>query len=126
MLNATNGIQTKTAKELADALKSQTMMDIVGDKGNKYVDQYLEKIVNKVQTLLPDSASVTLNNVKLNESALDAFRSAKTTKDAVNALADLIAQFNNLSIKSFAEPGQVMTVSYNGRTASAHLVIDVK
>lgn len=124
--NATNGIQTKTAKELADALKSQTMMDIVGDKGNKYVDQYLEKIVNKVQTLLPDSASVTLNNVKLNESALDAFRSAKTTKDAVNALADLIAQFNNLSIKSFAEPGQVMTVSYNGRTASAHLVIDVK
>ena len=124
--NATNGIQTKTAKELADALKSQTMMDIVGDKGNKYVDQYLEKIVNKVQTLLPDSASVTLNNVKLNESALDAFRSAKTTKDAVIALADLIAQFDDLSINSFAEPGQVMTVSYNGRTASAHLVIDVK
>lgn len=124
--NATNGIQTKTAKELADALKSQTMMDIVGDKGNKYVDQYLEKIVNKVQTLLPDSASVTLNNVKLDESDLDAFRSAKTTKDAVIALADLIAQFGNLSINSFAEPGQVMTVSYNGRTASAHLVIDVK
>ena len=124
--NATNGIQTKTAKELADALKSQTMMDIVGDKGNKYVDQYLEKIVNKVQTLLPDSASVTLNNVKLKESDLDAFRSAKTTKDAVNALADLIAQFGNLSINSFEEPGQVMTVSYNGRTASAHLVIDVE
>lgn len=121
-----DGIQTKTAKELADALKSQTMMDIVGDKGNKYVDQYLEKIVNKVQTLLPDSASVTLNNVKLDENALNAFRSAKTTKDAVNALADLIAQFGNLSINSFAEPGQVMTVSYNGRTASAHLVIDVQ
>lgn len=124
--NATNGIQTKTAKELADALKSQTMMDIVGDKGNKYVDQYLEKIVNKVQTLLPDSASVTLNNVKLDESALDAFRSAKTTKDAVIALANLIEKFSNLSINSFAEPGQVMTVSYNGRTASAHLVIDVE
>lgn len=124
--NATNGIQTKTAKELADALKSQTMMDIVGDKGNKYVDQYLEKIVNKVQTLLPDSASVSLNNVNLDESALDAFRSAKTTKDAVIALANLIEKFSNLSINSFEEPGQVMTVSYNGRTASAHLVIDVK
>ena len=121
-----DGIQTKTAKELADALKSPTMMDIVGDKGNKYVDQYLEKIVNKVQTLLPDGASVTLNNVKLDESDLDAFRSAKTTKEAVNALADLIAEFGDLSINSFAEPGQVMTVSYNGRTASAHLVIDVK
>lgn len=125
--NATNGIQTKTAKELADALKSQTMMDIVGDKGNKYVDQYLEKIVNKVQTLLPDSASVTLNGVKLDESDLGAFRSAKTTKDAVIALANLIDQFDDLSIGSFADPtGQVMTVSYNGRTASAHLVIDVK
>lgn len=122
-----DGIQTKTAKELADALKSQTMMDIVGDKGNKYVDQYLEKIVNKVQTLLPDSASVTLKGVKLDEGALDAFRSAKTTKDAVNALADLIAQFGDLSINSFADPaGQVMTVSCKGRTASAHLVIDVE
>ena len=121
-----DGIQTKTAKDLAAALKSQTMMNIVGDKGNKYVDQYLEKIVNKVQTLLPDSASVTLKGVELDESDLDAFRSAKTTKDAVIALADLIAQFGDLSINSFAEPGQVMTVSYNGRTASAHLVIDVK
>ena len=121
-----DGIQTKTAKELADALKSQTMMNIVGDKGNKYVDQYLEKIVNKAQNLLPDSASVTLNGVKLDKSDLDAFRGAKTTKEAVIALADLIAEFGDLSINSFAEPGQVMTVSYNGRTASAHLVIDVK
>mgnify|MGYP004691774179 CR=1 FL=1 len=124
--DAATGIQTKTANELAAALKSPTMMDIIGDKGNTYVDQYLEKIVNKVQTLLPDSASVTLNGVKLDESDLDAFRSAKTTKEAVTELANLIAQFGDLSINSFAEPGQVMTVSYNGRTASAHLVIDVK
>lgn len=125
--DAATGIQTKTANELASALKSTTMMDIIGDKGNTYVDQYLEKLVNKAQTLLPDSASVTLNGVKLDESDLDAFRSAKTTKDAVIALADLIAQFGDLSINSFADPaGQVLTVSYNGRTASAHLVINVK
>lgn len=122
-----NGIQTKTAKDLAAALRSPTMMNIVGDKGNKYVDQYLEKIVNKVQTLLPDSASVTLNSVTLDENDLDAFRSAKTTKDAVIALANLIEKFDNLSINSFADPaGQVMTVSCKGRTASAHLVIDVQ
>ena len=125
--DAATGIQTKTANKLASALKSTTMMDIIGDKGNTYVDRYLEKIVNKAQTLLPDSASVTLNGVKLDESDLDAFRSAKTTKDAVIALANLIAQFDDLSINSFADPaGQVMTVSYNGRTASAHLVIDVQ
>lgn len=124
----TNGIQTKTAVQLADALKSTTMMDIIGDKGNTYVDQYLEKIVNKVQTLLPDSASITLNGVTLTKSDLDAFRSAKTTKDAVIALANLIEKFGDLSINgSFADPaGQKVTVNYNGRSASANLIINVE
>lgn len=123
-----NGIQTKTAAQLADALKSTTMMDIIGDKGNTYVDQYLEKIVNKVQTLLPDSASITLNGVTLTKSNLDAFRSAKTTKDAVIALANLIEKFGELSINgSFADPaGQKVTVNYNTRSASANLIINVK
>lgn len=126
--DATNGIQTKTAAQLAAALKSTTMMDIIGDKGNTYVDQYLEKIVNKVQTLLPDGASITLNGVTLTKSDLDAFRSAKTTKDAVIALANLIAQFGDLSINSsFADPaGQKVTVNYNTRSASANLIINVK
>lgn len=125
--DAANGIQTKTAAQLADALKSTTMMDIIGDKGNTYVDQYLEKIVNKVQTLLPDSASITLNGVTLTKSDLDAFRSAKTTKDAVIALANLIEKFGDLSINSsFADPaGQKVTVNYNGRSASANLIINV-
>lgn len=124
----TNGIQTKTAVQLADALKSTTMMDIIGDKGNTYVDQYLEKIVNKVQTLLPDSASITLNGVTLTKSDLDAFRSAKTTKDAVIALANLIEKFGDLSINgSFADPaGQKVTVNYNTRSASANLIINVE
>lgn len=123
-----NGIQTKTAAQLADALKSTTMMDIIGDKGNTYVDQYLEKIVNKVQTLLPDSASITLNGVTLTKSNLDAFRSAKTTKDAVIALAKLIEKFGELSINgSFADPaGQKVTVNYNTRSASANLIINVE
>lgn len=123
-----NGIQTKTAVQLADALKSTTMMDIIGDKGNTYVDQYLEKIVNKVQTLLSDSASITLNGVTLTKSDLDAFRSAKTTKDAVIALANLIEKFGDLSINgSFADPaGQKVTVNYNTRSASANLIINVK
>ena len=125
--DAANGIQTKTAAQLAADLKSPTMMDIIGDKGNTYVDQYLEKIVNKVQTLLPDSASVTLKGVTLKKSDLDAFRSAKTTKDAVIALADLIEKFGDLSINDFADPaGQKVTVNYNGRSASANLIINVK
>ena len=125
--NAANGIQTKTANELAAALTSQTMKDIVGSKGDTYVAQYLGKIVAKAQNLLPDSASITLNGVTLTENNLTALGNAKTSLEAVTELANLIAQFGDLSINSFADPaGQKVTVNYNTRSASANLIINVK
>lgn len=125
--DAANGIQTKTAAQLADALKSQTMKDIVGSKGDTYVAQYLGKIVAKAQNLLPDSASITLNGVTLTENDLTALGNAKTSLEAVTELANLIAKFGDLSINSFADPaGQKVTVNYNTRSASANLIINVK
>lgn len=125
--NADNGIQTKTATQLADALTSDTMKDIVGSKGDAYVAQYLGKIVAKAQNLLPDSASITLNGVTLTENDLTALGNAKTSLEAVTELANLIAQFGDLSINSFADPaGQKVTVNYNTRSASANLIINVK
>lgn len=125
--DAANGIQTKTATQLADALKSQTMKDIVGSKGDTYVAQYLGKIVAKAQNLLPDSASITLNGVTLTKSDLTALGNAKTSLEAVTELANLIAKFGDLSIGSFADPaGQKVTVNYNTRSASANLIINVK
>lgn len=125
--DAANGIQTKTATQLADALKSQTMKDIVGSKGDTYVAQYLGKIVAKAQNLLPDSASITLNGVTLTKSDLTALGNAKTSLEAVTELANLIAKFGDLSIGSFADPaGQKVTVNYNTRSASANLIINVE
>ena len=126
--DAANGIQIKTANELAAALTSQTMKDIVGSKGDTYVAQYLGKIVAKAQNLLPDSASITLNGVTLTENDLTALGNAKTSLEAVTELANLIAQFGDLSINSsFADPaGQKVTVNYNTRSASANLIINVK
>lgn len=125
--NADNGIQTKTAAQLADALKSPTMKDIVGSKGDAYVAQYLGKIVAKAQNLLPDGASITLNGVTLTENDLTALGNAKTSLEAVTELANLIAKFDGLSINSFADPaGQKVTVNYNTRSASANLIINVK
>lgn len=125
--DATNGIQTKKASELAAALTSQTMKDIVGSKGDTYVAQYLGKIVAKAQNLLPDSASITLNGVTLMENDLTALGNAKTSLEAVTELANLIAKFGDLSIGSFADPaGQKVTVNYNTRSASANLIINVK
>lgn len=125
--DAANGIQTKTANELAAALKSPTMKDLVGSKGDTYVAQYLGKIVAKAQNLLPDSASITLNGVTLTENDLTALGNAKTSFEAVTELANLIAKFGDLSIGSFADPaGQKVTVNYNTRTASANLIINVK
>ena len=125
--DATNGIQTKTAAQLAAALKSPTMKDIVGSKGDTYVAQYLGKIVAKAQNLLPDSASITLNGVTLTENDLTALGNAKTSLEAVTELANLIEKFGDLSIGSFADPaGQKVTVNYNTRSASANLIINVK
>lgn len=125
--DAANGIQTKTAAQLADALKSPTMKDIVGSKGDTYVAQYLGKIVAKAQNLLPDGASITLNGVTLTENDLTALGNAKTSLEAVTELANLIAKFGDLSIGSFADPaGQKVTVNYNTRSASANLIINVK
>ena len=126
--NAANGIQTKTAAQLADALKGDTMKSIVGSKGDTYVAQYLGKIVAKAQNLLPDGASITLNNgVTLTKSDLTALGNATTSLDAVTELANLIAKFGDLSINSFADPaGQKVTVNYNTRSASANLIINVK
>lgn len=125
--DAANGIQTKTATQLADALKSQTMKDIVGSKGDTYVAQYLGKIVAKAQNLLPDSASITLNGVTLTENDLTALGNAKTSLEAVTELANLIEKFGDLSINNFADPaGQKVTVNYNTRSASANLIINVK
>ena len=125
--DATNGIQTKTATQLADALKSDTMKDIVGNKGDEYVAQYLGKIVAKAQNLLPDSASVSIAGVPLTENDLTALGNAKTSLEAVTELANLIEKFGDLSINSFADPaGQKVTVNYNTRSASANLIINVK
>lgn len=125
--DAANGIQTKTATQLADALTSPTMKDIVGNKGDTYVAQYLGKIVAKAQNLLPDSASVSIAGVPLTENDLTALGNAKTSLEAVTELANLIAKFGDLSINSFADPaGQKVTVNYNTRSASANLIINVK
>ena len=120
-------IQTKTANELAAALKSDTMKGIVGSKGDTYVAQYLGKIVAKAQNLLPDGASITIAGVKLTKSDLTALGNATTSLDAVTELANLIEKFGDLSIGSFADPaGQKVTVNYNTRSASANLIINVK
>lgn len=125
--DAANGIQTKTAAQLAAALKSDTMTAIVGTKGDTYVAQYVEKLVNKAQTLLPDGASITIAGVTLTENDLNELKAATTTKAAVTALANLIEKFGDLSINSFADPaGQKVTVNYNTRSASANLIINVK
>lgn len=125
--DAANGIQTKTATQLAAALKGDTMKSIVGSKGDTYVAQYLGKIVAKAQNLLPDSASVSIAGVPLTENDLTALGNAKTSLEAVTELANLIAKFGDLSIGSFADPaGQKVTVNYNTRSASANLIINVK
>ena len=66
--------------------------------------------------------------MELRKDDLAALGNAKTSLQAVTELANLIEKFGDLSINSsFADPaGQKVTVNYNGRSASANLIINVK
>lgn len=120
-------IQSKTASGLADALKSAALAEIIGTRGDATVDKYLDRVINKAMSVLPASGSVTINGVTLDRDTLAGLAEADTTVEAVHAVADIIDQFGDLSLNTFdTEDGVAMTVAFRSRTATVHLVIDVK
>ena len=120
-------IQSKTASGLADALKSAALAEIIGTRGDATVDKYLDRVINKAMSVLPASGSITINGVTLDRDTLAGLAEADTTVEAVHAVADIIDQFGDLSLNTFdTEDGVAMTVAFRGRTATVHLVIDVK
>ncbi|WP_130870897.1 S-layer homology domain-containing protein [Intestinimonas massiliensis (ex Afouda et al. 2020)] len=89
-----------------------------------------DSLVNRVTNLigrLPAGASVTINGVTLNKAALADIQNASTTVEACQALADLIGQdgLRTLTLNSFAGEGMEITVQYNARTFTFHLVVEV-
>ena len=122
-------IQTKTAAGLADALTSSYMTEIIGTRGDTYVAQYLSRVATKLMNILPDGASVTIAGVTLDKTDLAGLANSNTdtTLEAIQAVADIIDDFGALSINSFApEAGQLVTVTYGGRSASFRLVIGIE
>ena len=90
-----------------------------------------DSLVNRLTNLigrLPEGASVTINGVTLNKAALADIQNATTTVEACQALSELLADpgLSSLTLNSFAGEGQEITVQYNARTFSFHLVVDVK
>lgn len=121
-------VQTKTAEGLANALNSQTLANIVGTKGDAYVAKYLSRYAAKIMNALPAGASITICGVTLDRDDLAVLANADTdtTLEAVKAVTDIIEQFGDLKLSDFArEEGQIVTVRYNGRTATFHLVINI-
>lgn len=103
-------------------LRSDLLADLIGSRGDSYVDSYLAKVIGK----LPAGASVTIDGVEIDKDALDELAKAETTVEACEALADILEDFGGLSVDSFAEPGIPVEVSYNERSFAFNLVIEAK
>lgn len=108
---------------LSTLLRKEGVGDVLVGRGGSLLNR-LAKLIAK----LPAGASVTIDGVKLDKAALEDIRTATDAKQAALALADLIdSGLQDLSISSFAPAeGQEITVQYNARTFSFHLVVDVK
>lgn len=115
----------ETFQGMANKLRSQTVADLVGDRGNSYVEKYLERILNALNRYVPEGTSIVINGVTFDKDDLDVFEGADTTVEALHALADLCEKIGDLSINNFAEPGIPVTVNYNSRTFNFNFVIEV-
>ena len=107
---------------LATLLRNETFLNYVDGRGSSVIDR-----VTNLIGRLPEGASVELNGVTLNKAALEDIQEADTAREACEALADLIDQngLKTLTLNSFAGDGMEITVQYNSRTFSFHLVIDI-
>ena len=108
---------------LATLLRNKTFLNYVDGRGSSVIDR-----VTNLISRLPEGASVKMNGVTLNKSALSEIQKADTADEACEALADLIDQagLKTLTLNSFAGDGMEITVQYNSRTFAFHLVIDIK
>ena len=107
---------------LATLLSKPGFQDAVAGRG--------DSLVNRVTNLigrLPEGASVTINGVTLNKAALADIQAASTTVEACQALSKLLSDpgLSTLTLNSFAGEGQEITVQYNARTFTFHLVVEV-
>lgn len=113
-----------TFGDIAKLLQNKTLQKKIGSTGDSYVEEYLGKIISRI----PESASITVNDVIIDKAALNDLKDAKTTVEVMNALAGILETegLAELSLADFSnkEGGVAVSVAYNGRTFSFHLVID--
>lgn len=127
-LKSIESMEDVALSNLASLLENQTFLDFVGERGSSYVDR-LTNLIGR----LPAGASVTIGGeggFTISESALSKLQSADTTSEACKAIADLINNsdyLKGLSLSDFyGDEGQEITVQYNSRTFTFHLVIELQ
>ena len=122
-----DGLEQVKFSNLAALLKSDLLAETLKDTGDSYVKDYLSKIIGK----LPESASITVNQVTIDKAELKSvFDGVDSTVGACQALAAIIEKFGDLSIADFGvdsngtADGIAVTLVYNARTFDFNLVID--
>ena len=127
-LKSIEGMEDVALSNLASLLENETFVDFVGEHGSSYVDR-LTNLIGR----LPAGASVTIGGeggFTVSEAALIELQNAGTTSEACEAIANLINRSDYLKALSlsgfYGEDGQEITVQYNSRTFTFHLVIELQ
>lgn len=121
------GIQDQTFAGLAAKLEGETLKEIVGDRGNTFVEKYLAVYVGKLVNRLPAGASITINDEEFDKDDLSALSQAETTVGALEAAANVLAKLGDLSINRFdTDDGIPVKITYGARNFEFKLVIDVE
>ena len=127
-LKSIESMEDVALSNLASLLENQTFLNFVGERGSSYVDR-LTNLIGR----LPAGASVTIGGeggFTVSEAALIELQNAGTTSEACEAIANLINRSDYLKALSlsdfYGEDGQEITVQYNSRTFTFHLVIELQ
>ena len=99
---------------------------LTSSAAKKIMDKYEDTVVERITALIryiPDEASIILpNGVEVKEATLAKVRDAKTFGQACSATADLLKNFADLSLSSFAESKDI-TVKYDGQNKDIEITV---
>ena len=113
-------VELGQAAELLEKLTDKTDIDLSA------YDSQVEKVLNQIDRL-PGNVSIEVDTYTLSKEALtNAFGGVATAEEFYDALIELMNEYPGLSLADFTGEGGVpVTVKYNNRTFTFHLVIEI-
>jgi len=122
-LASINSLANAKVSNIATALRSETAQDLIGNRGNSYVQRAIKWIDR-----IPASAKVEFRGVSFTRAELKSyFNSGMSNAEVMEAVAQFITDkgLGNLCLNDFAD-GEAITVSYGDNSFGFYLWIEIE